>query len=55
MDFDKIFGLAGKFGFPSVVAVWLMWKVQAFMDATVVTQAATVELLRQLVALHASR
>jgi hypothetical protein len=52
MDLEKLLGLASKFGFPGIVSVWLMWKVQAFMDAMIVNQTATTELLRQLVTLH---
>lgn len=52
MDLDKLFAFAGKFGFAGVVAVWFMWKAQAFFDSMTANQATVVELLRQLVALH---
>lgn len=52
MDLDKLFAFAGKFGFAGVVAVWFMWKAQAFFDAMAANNATQIELLRQLVQLH---
>ena len=52
MDLDKLVMLISKLGFPAVVALWFMWKIQGFMDAMVTQQTAMIELLRQLISLH---
>lgn len=52
MDPDKYIALLKAFGFPAAIAVWFLWKIQVFMDALLVTQTQSIELLRQLVELH---
>lgn len=52
MDFDKITAFVKALGFPVAVAVWFMWKVQAFLDILTVQNATMIELLRQLLELH---
>ena len=52
MEFDKILSIVSKLGFPTALAIWFLWKIQAFMDALVVQQTTITELLRQLIELH---
>jgi len=52
VDPEKFLLFFKTVGFPVAVAIWFLWKIQVFMDALLVTQTTTVELLRQLVALH---
>jgi hypothetical protein len=52
MDVDKVIIFFKAVGFPAGVAIWFLWKIQAFMDAQTVNSAATVELLRQMIDLH---
>jgi len=52
MDIDKLIVLLKTFGFPAVIAIWFLWKIQVFMDALTVSQTQLVELLRQVIELH---
>ena len=52
MNLEVLIAFISKLGFPILVAVWFLWKVQAFMEALLVGQTQTIELLRQLVELH---
>ena len=52
MDWDKLTIFIKTLGFPIVVAIWFMWKVQGALEQMVVSQAVTVELLRQLLEVH---
>jgi hypothetical protein len=52
MDIDKFIVFFKAVGFPAAIAVWFLWKIQAFMEAQMVNSAATVELLRQLISIH---
>lgn len=52
MDFDKIAAFVKVLGFPVAIAVWFLWKIQAFLDASVANNSTMIELLRQLVEMH---
>lgn len=52
MDLDKIIAIIRTLGFPAAIAVWFLWKIQAYMDAMTVSQVQITELLRQLIAMH---
>ena len=52
MNIEALIALISKLGFPIVVAVWFLWKVQEFMESLIVGQTQAIELLRQLVELH---
>jgi hypothetical protein len=52
MDLDKISAFVKTLGFPVAIAVWFLWKIQAFMDAMLVNQEQITNLLTQLVKMH---
>ena len=52
MDLDKLTIFVKTLGFPIAVAVWFLWKIQAFMDGISANGVVTNELLRQLIELH---
>lgn len=52
MNLEMLIAFISKLGFPIFVAAWFLWKIQGFMDALLVGQTQTIELLRQLVELH---
>jgi len=53
MEIDKVIALLGKFGFPTFIAVWFLYKIQIFLDALIAQNATVIELLRQLIQMHA--
>lgn len=52
MDADKVILLLKTVGFPGAIAIWFLWKIQAFLDALTASNVTMVELLRQLVEMH---
>jgi len=52
MDLERIVLFLKAFGFPTAIAVWFLWKIQVFMDASVVNSTLQVELLRRLIEIH---
>ena len=52
MDFDKLAVIFSKIGFPVAVALWFMFKLQAYLDTMTVQQVQMVQLLQQLIELH---
>lgn len=52
MDLDKLTVFVKSLGFPVVMSVWFLWKIQAFMDTMIVQQATVIELLNQLIRVH---
>lgn len=52
MDPEKFIVFFKAIGFPAAIAVWFLWKIQVFMDASVVNSTLQVELLRQLIDIH---
>lgn len=52
MNLETFIAFISKLGFPIMVAVWFLWKVQSFMESLIVGQVQAIELLRQLVELH---
>lgn len=52
MDLDKMIVFLKTLGFPVAIAVWFLWKIQVYMEATAASGVITNELLRQLIAIH---
>lgn len=53
MDVEKLIAFIKTLGFPVAVAIWFLYKIQNFMDMQTAHQATLIELMRQLIALHA--